>query len=91
MDYTLLFIMWKRFIVFRKIKTCTHSQSGLTALKVAQSEARQDVCGILVQYSQQGAKVTTPEQSESRREEERTAELVEVGMDDNRCQTGIEC
>ena len=62
--------------------THTRSQSGLTALKVAQSEGHQDVCDILLQYTQQGVKVSSPEQkeSESRQEEETTAELAEVGM-----------
>ena len=49
-------------------------------MKVAQSDAHQDVCDILLQYIQQGAKVTTPQQeeSESTQEEETKAELAEV-------------
>ena len=51
-------------------KTCTHCQSGLTAVKLAQSaEGHQDVYDILLQYTQQGSKVTNPE-VESRQEEE---------------------
>ena len=69
-------------ILQKLTKTCTHTQSGLTALKVAQSEAHQDICDILRQYSKQGAKVTTPERCESRQVEERKADLAEVGMDD---------
>ena len=59
--------------------TCTHCQTGLTALKVA---AHRDVCDILLQYSQRGAKVSSAEQeeSDSRKEEETKAELAEVGM-----------
>ena len=35
--------------------TCTHFQSGLTALKMAQSEGgHQDVRAILLRYTQQG-------------------------------------
>jgi hypothetical protein len=49
-------------------------QSGLTALKMAQSEGgHQDVCDILLRYTQHsGAKVISPEQevSEARQEEE---------------------
>ena len=68
--------------------TCTHCQSGLTALKLAQSERHQDVCDILLQYTQQGPKVIHPEpvKSEMRQEEDIMAatELVEVCIDDNR-------
>ena len=60
----------------------THSQSGLTALKVAQSEGHQDVCDILLQYTQQSPKVSHPE-SESRQREETKAELAEVCMNNN--------
>ena len=65
-----------------------HCQSGLTALKVAQSEGHQNVCDILLQHSQQGSKVISPAPGESgsRQVEERKAE---VGMDDS-C-TEIEC
>ena len=75
MDHTNIFIT----------NTYTHCQSGLTALKVAQSEGHQDVCDMLLQYTQQGAKVTTPEQEESETSDEEgtKAELAEVGMDDN--------
>ena len=54
-------------------KTCTHCQSGLTAVKLAQSEGHQDVYDILLKYTQQGSKVTSPEpgEIESRQEEER--------------------
>ena len=74
MDHTTTFTI--------QIHTCAHCQSGLTALKVAQSEAHRDVCDILLQYSQQGAKVSSAEQAESnsRKEEETKAELAEVGM-----------
>jgi ribonuclease BN (tRNA processing enzyme) len=54
--------------------THTHFQTGLTALKVAQSEGgHQEVCDILLRYTQHGgAKVIGPEQelSEARQEEE---------------------
>ena len=64
-----------------KLQTYTHSQSGLTALKVAQSEGQQDVCDILLQYTQRGSKVTNQELAgELRQEEETKAELAEVGM-----------
>ena len=67
-------------------------QSGLTVVKVAQSEARQDVCDILLQYIQQGAKGTTPQQeeSESTQEEETKSELAEVYRGSWRY-TGIKC
>ena len=68
--------------------TCTHCQSGLTALKLAQSERHQDVCDILLRYTQQGSKFIHPEpvKSETRQEEDimAAAELVEVCIDDNR-------
>ena len=39
--------------------TCTHFQSGLTALKMAQSEGgHQDVRAILLRYTQQGGSNT---------------------------------
>ena len=41
-----------------------HSQSGLTALKLAQSEGHQDISDILLQYSRQGPKVITPTDDE---------------------------
>ena len=69
--------------------THMHSQSGLTALKVAQSEGHQDVCDILLQYTQQGSKVISPE-PEERQVKKRKAELAiaEVGVDDrNRMST----
>jgi hypothetical protein len=54
---------------------------------MAQSEGgHQDVCDILLRYTQQGgAKVISPEQevSESRQEEEVKTELAKVGMEDN--------
>ena len=56
-------------------------------LKMAQSEGdHQDVCDILLQYTQHGgSKVISPEQ-------EVKTELAEVGLKDNwRWQTGIEC
>ena len=57
----------------------TQLQSGLMALKVAQSEGYQDICDILLQfYTQQGPKVITPEH-----EENGSTELTWVGMDDN--------
>ena len=67
-------------------KSCTHYQSGLTALKVALSEGHQDVCDILLQHAQQGPKVTSPERegSESSDEEEAKAELAKVGNGDDR-------
>ena len=63
---------------------------------MAQSEGgHQDVCDILLQYTQhRGSKVISPEQevSEARQEEEVETELAEVGLEDNwRWQTGIEC
>ena len=72
--------------------TCTHCQSGLTALKLAQSEGHQDICDTLLQYTQQGPKVihSEPVKSERRQEEDimAAAELVEVCIyvyvDDNR-------
>ena len=45
---------------------------------MAQSEGHQDVCDILLQYTQQDSKVTAPEQEESE-----TSDEEEVGMDDN--------
>ena len=67
--------------------THTHFQTGLTALKMAQSEGgHQDVCDILLQYTQHGgSKVISPEQevSEARQEEEVKTELAEVGLEDN--------
>jgi hypothetical protein len=40
-------------IVTRKLLTCTHFQSGLTALRMAQSEGgHQDVCDLLLRYTQ---------------------------------------
>ena len=61
--------MWAIQLYSPHTHTCTHSQSGLTALKVAQSEGHQDVCDILIQYSQQGSKVITPKQAEERKAE----------------------
>ena len=70
----------ERFCVSRILHACAinyskhaHTfQSGLTALKLAQSEGHQDVYDILLQYTQQGSKVTSPEpaENESRQEEE---------------------
>ena len=61
-------------LVTCKFVTCTHFQSGVTALKMAQSEGgHQDVCDILLRYTQHsGSKVIGPEQqmSEARKEEE---------------------
>ena len=42
-----------------------HCQSGLTALKLAQFEGHQDVCDILLQYTQQGSKVMMNPEEES--------------------------
>ena len=56
---------------------------------MAQSEeGHQDVCDILLRYTQQGgSKVISPEQevimSEARQEEEVKTELAEVGLEDN--------
>ena len=68
-------------------------QSGLTAVKVAQSESHQDVCDILLQYSQQSTKVTPPQQevSESTQEEETKAELAAEVYGGNWRYKGIEC
>ena len=63
------------------------TQSGLTALKMAQSEGgHQDVYDILLRYTQHGvSKVISPEQevSEARQEEEVKTELAEVGLENN--------
>ena len=64
-------------------------QNGLTALKLVQSriqtEAHQEICDILMQYTQQGSKVIHPEQEESelRQEEKTKAGLAEVSMDNS--------
>ena len=63
-----------------------HSQSGLTALKVAQSEGHQDVCDVLLQYTQQDTNTQqTRRESEkekegetNRQQQETNAELTEV-------------
>ena len=72
--------MWtiQLYSPYTHIHAHMHCQSGLTALKVAQSEGRQDVCDILLQYTQQGSKVTAPEQGGSE-----TSDEEEVGMDNN--------
>ena len=64
------------YLVTYKFVPCTHFQSGVPALKMAQSEGgHQDVCDILLRYTQHsGSKVISPEQqvSEVRKEEEVT-------------------
>ena len=57
-------------------QTHTHFQTGLTVLKMAQSEGGcQDVCDILLQYTQQGgSKVISPEQEVKRGESEKEGE-----------------
>ena len=55
-----------------------HFQSGVTALKVAQSEAHQEVYDILLQYTQEGAKVIHPEKEVATK-----AVVAEVSMDNN--------
>ena len=65
-------------------QTHVHFQSGLTALKMAQSDGgHQDVCDILLRYTQHGgSKVISPEQevSKARQEEEVRTELAKVGL-----------
>ena len=83
-------------MIIHHINSCTHFQTGLAALRMAQFEGgHQDMCDILLRYTQQGgSKVISPEQevSEARQEEEVKTELTEVGLEDNwRWQTGIEC
>ena len=67
-------------IILFTTQTHTHFQSGLTALRMAQSEGgHQDVCDILLRYTRHdGSKVISPEQ-----EEEVKTELAEVGLEDN--------
>ena len=61
-------------------KTCTHCQSGLTALKVAQSEGQQDVCDILLQYTQEDTN-TQQTRRESEKEKERNGQQQETNTE----------
>ena len=67
MHTDILFIVTYNLLI--KTHTCTHCQSGLTALKVAQSEAHEDICDILLQYTRQGAN-TQQKRRESEKEKE---------------------
>jgi hypothetical protein len=71
--------------VTHKFVTCTHFQSGLTALRMAQSEERhQDVCDLLLRYTQQGSntqqtKTGSEGEGETNRQQQDTnTELTEV-------------
>lgn len=72
-----------KFLMTHEFETCTCCQSGLMALKVAQSEAHLDICDILLQYTRQGSKVILPEQESESTEEEETKAEVGMDMDDN--------
>ena len=66
--------------------TCTHFQSGLTALRMAQSEGgHQDVCDILLRHTQHdGSSIQQTERGSegegemNRQQQETNAQLTEV-------------